>query len=319
MKSSMMRGLTAGLIAAATFAAWFLLVDVVEAQPLATPAYMSGLIFSFTTALPASARLIAFTLLHFVSFGVVGMIVAALLEKWQLKPLVSIGFPLGFLLFDLSFYGSMLLFGVDIVRALGWPQVLTGNVLAAVVMMAYLKAKSGARVFTMRETLERRTTLRRGLVAGVIGAAVVGAWFFVLDASAGRLFYTPAALGSAVFFGASHPGDVVISAGVVLGYTLVHLAGFVLAGLAAAWLMEEASQYPPFLIGLVLLFVTLEVLSLGLLTALASWLFETVPSWSPIVANLIAAMAMVGYLWRQHPAMAGRMNQPLEEEAASYR
>jgi hypothetical protein len=319
MKSSTLHGLTAGLIAAATFAAWFLLVDVVKAQPLATPAYMSGLIFSFTTALPASARLFAFTLLHFVSFAVVGMIVASLLEKWQLKPLVSIGFPLGFLLFDLSFYGSMLLFGVDIVRALGWPQVLTGNVLAAVVMMAFLKAKSGAPVFTVRETLERSNTLRRGLVAGVIGAAVVGAWFFVLDASAGRLFYTPAALGSAVFFGASHPGDVVISAGVVLGYTLVHLAGFVLAGLAAAWLMEEASQYPPFLIGLVLLFVTLEVLSLGLLTALASWLFETVPSWSPIVANLIAAMAMVGYLWRQHPAMAGRMNQPLEEEAAAYR
>ena len=316
MKTSIAHGLTAGLAAAASFAIWFLLVDVVQAQPLATPAYMSGLLFSFTTALPASARLLAFTAVHFLSFAIVGVIVAVLLERWQLKPRVTIGIALGFLLFDLAFYGSMLLFGVDIVRALGWPQVLTGNVLAGLVLMAILKAKSGQRVFTVRETLARKHTLRRGLVAGVIGATVVGAWFFVLDALAGRIFYMPAALGSAVFFGASHPDDVVISAGVVIGYTLVHVAGFVLAGLAAAWLMEEASQYPPFLIGLVLLFVTLEVLSMGLLTALASWLFETVPSWSPIVANLLAAAAMVGYLWRQHPGMAGRMNRPLEEEAA---
>lgn len=319
MSTSASRGLAAGFAAAATFAAWFLLVDVVKAQPLATPAYMSGLIFSFTTALPASARLLAFTLLHFVTFGMVGVIVAVLLDKWRLRPLVTIGIPLGFLLFDLAFYGSLMLFGVDIVRALGWPQVLTGNVLAAMVLMSYLKARSGAPVFTVRETLARRNTLRRGLVAGVIGAAVVGGWFLVLDAMQGRIFYTPAALGSALFFGASHTGDVVMSPAVVLGYTFVHLAGFVLAGLAAAWLMEEASQHPPFLIGLVLFFVTLEVLSLGLLTALASWLFETVPSWSPIVANLLAALAMVAYLWRQHPAMAGRMSQPLEEEAAAYR
>jgi hypothetical protein len=316
MSTPLKQGLAAGLVAAAVFAAWFLLVDVVQAQPLATPAYMSGLLFSFTTALPASARLLAFTALHFIAFGVVGMIVAVLLERWRLKPWVTIGIPLGFLLFDLSFYGSMLLFGVDIVRALGWPQVLTGNVLAGVVVMAYLKAKSGARVFTVSETLARRDTLRRGLVAGVIGAAIVGAWFFLFDAMQGRIFYMPAALGSAMFFGASHPDDVVISAGVVIGYTIVHVAGFILAGLAAAWLMEEAQQYPPFLIGLVLLFVTLEVLSLGLLMALASWLFETVPAWSPIVANLLAPAGMVGYLWRQHPAMAGRMRQPLEEEAA---
>lgn len=135
-------GLAAGCIAAASFAAWFLLVDIVQGQPFLTPAYMSGLIFSFTTALPATARVATFTLLHFLAFGLIGIIVSGLLAKWQLEPHLYVGIAVGILLFGIVFFGSVIAFGVNIVRELGWPQVLAGNILAGLVMLGYLRARA---------------------------------------------------------------------------------------------------------------------------------------------------------------------------------
>lgn len=319
MRTRLTRGLVAGFIAAATFAVFFLLVDLLQGQPLRTPAYMSGLVFSFTTALPASARLATFTVIHFVAFGAVGILAALLLDKLAVPPRLYMGLALGFLLFDIVFYGSVAGLGVNVVRALGWPAVLVGNLLAGAAMFAYLKARSGAHVFTVQAELRSHETLRRGLIAGVIGAAAVAIWFFIIDATQQRLFYTPAALGSALFFGASHPDDVVIGTGVVLGYTIVHFSAFIIGGLGAAWLMEEADRHPPALIGVVLLFVTLEVLSLGILSALAAWLFETVPWWSPVVANLLAAGVMASYLWHQHPVLRERFSNRSGGEVLSTR
>jgi hypothetical protein len=317
MSTSASRGLVAGFIAAAVFAAWFLLVDVVQGQPFATPAYMSGLLFSFTTALPATARLAAFTLIHFLVFGVIGVIVSVLSDRGRWRPMLSLGIVLGFLLFDIVFYGSVLLLGVNIVRALGWPQVLTANMAAGVALFGYLRVRAGLPLLTIGRELREHDRVRRGLIAGTIGAAAVAAWFFVLDAIQGPMFYTPAALGSAIFFGASSPGEIVVSLPVVLGYTLVHFAAFMLVGLGIEWLMAEAERHTPALLGMVLLVVTFEVASIGVLSLVASWLFETLAWWSPLVANLLAAAAMVGYLWREHPALRTRMGEPLEEELAA--
>lgn len=311
------RGLVAGFIAAAIVAAWFLLVDAVQGQPFRTPAYMSGVLFAFTTALPATARVAVFTLIHFLAFGLVGVAVAWLLSKWNFTPRLYLGVAIGFLLFDLVFYGSVLAFGVNVVRALGWPAVLAGNILAGLFMLGYLRARSGARLFAFTEALQQRATLRQGLIAGAIGALVVALWFLVTDVFLGRAFYMPAALGSALFFGASHPNDVAISTAVVLGFSIVHLALFVVIGLFAAWLFEEADRHPPALLAMVLLFVTVEVFSLGLLSAVANWLFDTIPWWSPIVANLLAALGMAFYLWRQHPVLRQRMGANVEEPAAA--
>ena len=52
--------------------------------------------------------------------------------------------------------------------------------------------------------------LREGFIAGCIGAAAVAVWFLVVDTVNGRPFFTPAMLGSAVFWGAHEPGAVVV-------------------------------------------------------------------------------------------------------------
>ncbi|MGQ0815591.1 MAG: hypothetical protein ACT4O1_14235 [Gemmatimonadota bacterium] len=108
MKTTVMRGFTAGLFAAIVVAVWFLVVDVVKDQPLATPAYMSGLVFSFTTALPATARVLVFTLMHFLAFGIIGIVVAVLIGRSTLQARAYFGILLGLFLVGLIFYSWLL-------------------------------------------------------------------------------------------------------------------------------------------------------------------------------------------------------------------
>jgi hypothetical protein len=44
-----------------------------------------------------------------------------------------------------------------------------------------------------------------GVVAGLIGAATIAIWFFVLDLYNGRPFYTPNVLGAALSLFRDHP------------------------------------------------------------------------------------------------------------------
>ncbi|HXJ29446.1 MAG TPA: hypothetical protein VNG35_02335, partial [Gemmatimonadales bacterium] len=76
--------------------------------------------------------------------------------------------------------------------------------------------------------------LREGFWAGCIGAGAVAAWFFVIDLINGRPFFTPAMLGSAVFWGATSPSQVVIEYSRVIGYTMIHVSAFVVLGTIAA-------------------------------------------------------------------------------------
>ena len=59
-------------------------------------------------------------------------------------------------------------------------------------------------------TIQSRTVLKEGLILGLIGAAAVAAWFLLVDLIAGRPFFTPAVLGSFVFFGLRDPAAVSI-------------------------------------------------------------------------------------------------------------
>lgn len=145
--------------------------------------------------------------------------------------------------------------------------------------------------------------MREGLIAGLIGALAVAAWFFILDLFAGQLLHTPAVLGSALFHGASTREAVEISALTVGGYTVVHFAAFAVLGIIVAALVTRAEESPPLILGLVLLFVTFETLLLGIVAILAAWLLDVLAWWSIGVGNLIAAAAMAVYLWRVHPRL----------------
>lgn len=143
-----------------------------------------------------------------------------------------------------------------------------------------------------------------GIVAGIIGAGTIAIWFLVLDTIAGRPFYTPTVLGTALFRGdggLAAPENLPVSTDMALMFTWVHFLVFAMIGGAAARLLGLAEKDPNYGFGILLLFVVFEfgflvgamIFAEGVLRALA---------WPAIlVGNLLAAAAMAGYFWRRHP------------------
>lgn len=315
-RSTLVRGAIAGAIGAATLALFFLALDAIAGRPFHTPAFLAG-VTAGRAAVELSPSLIAiYTLVHFALFIAVGILATWALERARIRPHFMLGAVLGFLLFDVVFYAGVVITGVNVVRALGWPGVLAGNVLAGMAMFAYLQAT--APEDRAAGVAWSGSIVREGLIAGTIGAVTVALWFLVLDVTQGRIFFMPAALGSALFLQADSADAVNRSAGIIAGYTLVHFAGFISVGLMAAGIFRRAEQEPPVLLGAALLFVTLEAFFIGLIAIVASWMLDIIPWWTIAIANLVAGIAMGIYLWRVHPRLRAELaRESLEEPSRS--
>lgn len=149
-------------------------------------------------------------------------------------------------------------------------------------------------------------TLREGMVGGLLAAASVAVWFFLLDAVGGHPFGTPIRLGESVasFFGGTGGGSPVVYA---LGYTLFHVLAFVLSGVIVSAVVNRAETEPSLLFGLLILFVAFELGWYGLTAILSGdQAYGSFAWYQVMVANLIAAATMAVYLYRRHPALAGR-------------
>ena len=146
-----------------------------------------------------------------------------------------------------------------------------------------------------------RQPLRDGVIAGLIGAASVAAWFFALDLLAGRPFFTPAVLGAAVLqlFGGEFGGRGLAFHVVI--YTIVHILAFVAVGIAATIATNATERKPAAFNGFLILFILFEVAYLyGVRVAAASELFGAYAWWHFGIANLIAALLMGRYIWSTH-------------------
>src|SRR5438045_2706041 len=86
--------------------------------------------------------------------------------------------------------------------------------------------------------------LREGFIAGCIGAAAVALWFLIVDTINGQPLFTPAMLGSAVFWGAPNPAHVLIEPARIFGYTMIHVSAFVVVGCICAALAAEVEYAP---------------------------------------------------------------------------
>jgi hypothetical protein len=159
------------------------------------------------------------------------------------------------------------------------------------------------------------STVREGVTAGLLGAATVALWFYVVDLVAGQPLRTPRLLGQAAFgvLGARLESAMF---GPIIGYTVLHLLAFVGIGLVVALLVHWAEREPTVLAGLFLLFVVFEAAFYGLVALLSDMSLIGALAWYQIgLANLAAAGAMGTYLWRRHPGLAGRLDKALSGEA----
>src|SRR5262249_40931507 len=171
-------------------------------------------------------------------------------------------------------------------------------------MIGQLEAKQQEREPATARQAER--VYEEGLVAGLIGAAVIAVWFLVLDSVAGRPFHTPTILGTAIFGGGQvlgSPDTVPLSFEMVLLYAWVHALVFCVIGGIAARLLAVAERQPNAGFGILLIFVVFEFGFVVLTLFVAEPVLRAL-TWPAILGgNLLAAVAMGTYFLRRHPAL----------------
>jgi hypothetical protein len=161
---------------------------------------------------------------------------------------------------------------------------------------------------------QEHSTLREGLLTGLIGGLVVALWYVVVDFGRGRPLYTPNVLGQ-VFVGQDTMPATHIIPQAVAEYSLLHFGVFFLLGIVLAGLTHLASRNPALRMGVWLGLVIALLFFLGFLFVLYSTTDERFPWWPALGGSLLGIGSMGLYLWRRHPALRGTFHQaPLGSE-----
>ncbi len=146
-----------------------------------------------------------------------------------------------------------------------------------------------------------------GIVVGMIGAAVVALFFLGVDLMHGRALLTPSILGEV--FVLRRPEAVTSSVDLmaVAMYTLAHILVFMAFGLLLVGLTRRSEESSLARYGVIAALAAFEVFFYGVLLIASETTRGLFPSWEVLMANLVAILAMVSYLWRRHPALRRAM------------
>ena len=157
--SAVREGALAGAIGATAVAVWFFIVDLISGRALYTPTVLGEGLLSLFGAVPNSdaVSVIAYTIVHYVAFVLVGMLAVVLVHAGERRPSVLAGSLILFVAIELAFHGFVALLENTVLGNLAWYQILAGNLLAAVLMGTYLWRSHPA--------------LRKGLVSALEGTS----------------------------------------------------------------------------------------------------------------------------------------------------
>ncbi|HME70455.1 MAG TPA: hypothetical protein VKM54_11395 [Myxococcota bacterium] len=155
--------------------------------------------------------------------------------------------------------------------------------------------------------------LQDGVLAGIIGAAIVALWFFVLDLARGKPFFTPSLLGSALLLGKNVDQTPDVNAIMVLAYTGVHGILFLIAGVAVSWMFHQFERNPQLGLVLLLIFLLFESILFGFEVTLVPHLVGALGAFAVAFANLLSAGGMFWFLIRRHPDAMSRLRAAWHE------
>jgi hypothetical protein len=266
-------GVIGGLIGAAIVAVWFLIYDAARGAPFRTPALLGSATLQGVQnpqAVPVSTGVVVqYTVLHGVVFALVGILIAFLIVSAQRQPARLLMLVIALLCFEVFFLAVVVWLARPVLDDVAWWAILVANVLAAGGMLVYFFV--GHRALGRALLGPRSRVAKEGFVAGALGAAAVAVWFLLYDIAVGAPLRTPALLGA-----------------------------FVVFGWLAAGLLALGDREPRLLFAFFMLFVCFEVFFFAMIAVLAQWLLEALAWWTILTANLLAALAMLGYLLREH-------------------
>jgi hypothetical protein len=147
------------------------------------------------------------------------------------------------------------------------------------------------------------STIREGLLAGLLGGLIVAAWYFAYDLGRGEVGYTPSLLGQVFLAGDMTPAVRTLMPQAIVEYSLLHLGVFVLLGMGLAGLTHLAIRNPALRMGVWLGLVISFLFFLGFLYMLYTITEQRFPWWSSFVGSVLGIGSMGMYLWRRHPEL----------------
>ncbi len=160
--------------------------------------------------------------------------------------------------------------------------------------------------------MESQRVWRTGIMTGLLGAASVALWFFVLDFVDGTPLATPELLGRTLL-GVLGKGVGFTPTANIAIYSLLHVSVFLGIGIVFSAVLNLSRRVPSVLAGLSLFVVVFQT-GFQILPSV----FEDVPGWASLTwlrigaANLISLVVMGWYLWRSEPGIGLRFTKAIE-------
>ena len=129
-------GVLAGAIGATGVALWFLIVDLVAAEVFFTPVRLGQAFGTVAGVSPMAAdtrvAFIGYTVLHYLAFGIIGCVAAAVVHASRRQPALLAGAFLAFVVSEALIYGFIaLLHQTELLEHLTWVLIAIGNLIGA--------------------------------------------------------------------------------------------------------------------------------------------------------------------------------------------
>ncbi|MDQ6737821.1 MAG: hypothetical protein M3Z30_08995 [Gemmatimonadota bacterium] len=136
-------GIYAGVLSGAAIAVWLFIVDVIERQAFFTPNVLgSGLLrFLGTPHMTdtVAMHVIIYTIFHFVAFSLIGIVFVWVTHQARRTPAILAGFLVFFVMAEGGFYGLAAVLSINsVLGGIAWYQIMVANILAAIVMFAFI-------------------------------------------------------------------------------------------------------------------------------------------------------------------------------------
>jgi hypothetical protein len=165
---------------------------------------------------------------------------------------------------------------------------------------------------------ETHSTVREGLLVGLLGGGAVAVWWLIVDLLGGTPLATPNGLGQVFIEGSRTTGPDTLHPGAIAAFTAVHFAMFAVLGLVLVRLVHLVTHHWELRMGL-WIGIVLTTAWLAFHTyALARYTRYPIPWWGTIGGALVGIGTMLGIAWSRHPILRRSFRQvPLADEVES--
>jgi hypothetical protein len=151
-------GMITGVLGGSAVALWFFVADIIAGEPLRTPLLLAAAgakVFGGEIGDAALFAVLGYTVFHYAVFIGLGIALSKIVAATNRAPGHFAGVFLMFAVMEAGFYTLCLMLSMpEIIGALAWYQIMAANLLATLVMGAYIVSRHPETVRGMDEALK---------------------------------------------------------------------------------------------------------------------------------------------------------------------